>query len=209
MFRSGDTIENPITGERIVFVKTAFETDGELVIIETFVQPGGFVAAPHVHPQQEERFHVLRGTLRLRVGAENLEVGPGGRLTVPQGTPHRFWNAGSDELRLMCEVRPALHFEDLLGTMFALAAEGKTNKRGLPNVLQLAVIAQAYADTIRLPFPPVWLQRLGLGLAAPAGRLLGYSATHALDSPTQLAATRRSDRVAAVSAHVVEPIKGA
>ena len=44
----------------------------------------------------------------------------------------------------------------------------------MPNPLRLAVIAQAYADTIRVPFPPVFVQRAGLALAAPVGRMLGY-----------------------------------
>jgi hypothetical protein len=48
-------IENPMTGERIVFHETSWETDGEAVVFETFVQPDGFLAA-HVHPKQEERF---------------------------------------------------------------------------------------------------------------------------------------------------------
>jgi quercetin dioxygenase-like cupin family protein len=174
MFHAGDTIENPVTGERIVFVQTAAETNGELVVVETFVQSGGFVAAAHVHPRQEERFHVLRGTLGFRAGRETLEAGPGDRVTVPAGTPHRFWNAGDEEAHFVCEVRPALQFEELLATMYALASAGKTNRKGMPNPLRLAVIARAYSDTVRLPFPPPIVQRLGLALAAPAGRLLGY-----------------------------------
>jgi len=61
--------------------------------------------------------------------------------------------------------------------MFGLAAEGKTNRKGMPNPLRLAVIAKAHFETVRLPFPPVALQRLGLALAAPFGRALGYEAT--------------------------------
>jgi quercetin dioxygenase-like cupin family protein len=179
MFHAGDTIENPVTGERIVFVRTAAETDGELVVVETFVQPGGFVATAHVHPGQEERFHVLRGTLRFRAGKETLEAGPGQRVTVPAGTPHAFRNVGAGEAHFICEVRPALQFEQLLGTMYALAADGKTNRKGMPNLLRLAVIARAFADTVRLPFPPVAVQRLGLALAAPVGRLLGYEPLYA------------------------------
>ena len=72
MFRAGDTIENPVTGERIVFAKTSRETNGEVVVVETFVQPGGFVAAAHVHPGQEERFHVLRGTMGFRAGKDTV-----------------------------------------------------------------------------------------------------------------------------------------
>ncbi len=62
--------------------------------------------------------------------------------------------------------------------MFALAADGKTNEKGMPNPLRLAVIAAAHFDTVRLPFPPAILQRIGLALGSPAGRLLGYTPTY-------------------------------
>jgi hypothetical protein len=62
--------------------------------------------------------------------------------------------------------------------MFSLAADGKTNKRAMPNPLRLAVIARHHFDDVRLPFPPVALQRLGLALGAPVGRLLGYRETY-------------------------------
>jgi hypothetical protein len=48
----------------------------------------------------------------------------------------------------------------------------------MPNLLRLAVIAHAHFDTVRLPFPPAILQRIGLALGAPAGRLLGYEPTY-------------------------------
>ena len=178
MIHAGDTIENPVTGERIVFLETSRETNGEAVVFETFVQPDGFVAAAHVHPKQEERFEILSGTLGLRMGGEEIVAGPGATVTIPAGTPHRFWNAGEDEVRFRCEVRPALRFERLLETMFALAADGKTNKKGMPNPLRLAVIARAHFDIVRLPFPPAFVQRLGLAFGAPLGRILGYAPTY-------------------------------
>jgi quercetin dioxygenase-like cupin family protein len=183
VFQPGDTIENKITGERLVFLQTASETGGELVVVETFVRPGGFVAAAHVHPHQEERFHVLGGTLRVRVGKEVIDLTAGDSAVVPPGTPHRFWNAGAGEAHFVCEVRPALHFEALVETMFALAADGKTNRKGMPNILRLAVVARAYSDTIRLPFPPALAQRAGLAAGAPVGRLLGYRPTYAQQLP--------------------------
>ena len=178
MIKAGDTLENPVTGERLVFHKTSRETGGELVVVECFVQPDGAVAAAHVHPQQEERFQVLRGTVGFRAGREKRVLGPGERLTVPAGTPHKFWNAGDGVAHFVCEVRPALQFEQLIETMFALAADGKTNRKGMPNPLRLAVIAREHFDTVRLPFPPAALQRAGLALGAPLGRLLGYRATY-------------------------------
>jgi quercetin dioxygenase-like cupin family protein len=178
MIRAGDTIENPVTGERIVFHKTSRETNGEAVVIEAFVRPTGFVAAAHVHPNQDERFQILSGTVGFRLGDQKVELGAGERVTVAAGTPHAFWNAGDDEAHFVCEVRPALQFEQLLETMFALANDGRTNRKGLPNPLRLAVIANHHFDDVRLPFPPAWMQRMGLVLGAPIGRLLGYGATY-------------------------------
>jgi quercetin dioxygenase-like cupin family protein len=179
MIQIGDTIENPVTGERLVFRKTSRETGGQAVVIETFVQPNGFVAAAHVHPSQEERFEVLRGSVGFKVGRKKLVAGPGQRVTVPAGTPHKFWNAGDEEAHFVCEVRPALQFESLLETMFALAADGKTNRKGMPNPLRLAVIARAHFDTVQLPFPPALLQRIALAMGSPLGRLAGYGPTYA------------------------------
>ena len=188
MIRTGTVIENPVTGERLVFRKTSRDTNGEAVVIETFVQPHGFVAAAHVHPSQEERFEVLKGTVGFKIGREKIVAGPGQRITVPAGTPHKFWNAGDDEAHFVCEVRPALQFESLLETMFALAVDGKTNRKGMPNPLRLAVIANAHFDTVQLPFPPAWMQRVGLALGAPLGRLLGYRPTYEprVDAPPAL-----------------------
>jgi len=184
--RAGETIENPVTGERIVFRRTASETNGEAVVIEAFVKPDGCVAAAHVHPKQEERFQVLRGSIGFRIGRREVIAGPGERLTVPAGTRHRFWNAGDEEAHFVCEVRPALGFEELLETMFALAADGKCNRSGMPNPLRLAVIASEHFDTVRLPFPPAPVQRLGLALGAPLGRLAGYRATYEPAAPAGL-----------------------
>jgi mannose-6-phosphate isomerase-like protein (cupin superfamily) len=188
MIYRGDVIENPVTGERIVFRKTSRETGGRLVVIETIVRPDGAVAAAHVHPSQEERFEVLRGSVGFKVGREKRIAGPGERLTVPSGTPHKFWNAGKDEAHFTCEVRPALQFESLLETMFALAADGKTNRKGMPNPLRLAVIAQAHFDSVQLPFPPPSLQRIALALGAPVGRLLGYTSTYVTAAASSAAA---------------------
>ncbi|HEX3226054.1 MAG TPA: cupin domain-containing protein [Gaiellaceae bacterium] len=188
MIRAGDSIENPVTGERIVFRQTSHETGGEAVVIETYVQPNGFVAAAHVHASQEERFQILRGSVGFKVGGKKTIAGPGQRLTVPAGTPHMFWNAGDEVAHFVCEIRPALQFESLIETMFSLAADGKTNRKGMPNPLRLAVIAQAHFDTVRLPFPPAVIQRLGLGMGAPLGRLLGYGPVYVPAQPAPTAA---------------------
>ena len=188
MIRAGDIIENPVTGERMHFHATSADTDGEAVVVEVTVLPDGFVAAAHVHPFQSERFEIVSGTVGFRLGREELEATAGDVVVVEPGTPHKFWNAGEEEARFVVEVRPALEFEALIETMFGLASDGKTNRRGMPNPLHLAVIARAHFDVVRLPFPPAWMQRAGLALGAPLGRLLGYQPTYVREA-SELAAT--------------------
>ena len=178
MIQQGQTLVNPVTGEQMTFIETSASTGGEYVLIELRADPGGAVAAAHVHPGQWERFEVVCGRLGAKVGGKEIEAGPGQVVGVAPGTAHTWWNAGDDELVFRCEVRPALKFESLIETMFSLAADGKTNKKGMPNPLRLAVIARAHFDTVRLPQPPSWLQRVGLALGAPVGRLLGYEASY-------------------------------
>ncbi len=187
MIRTGDTIENPITGERVTFLKTAADTDGEAVVIDTTVAPGGFVAAEHFHPFQSERFEILAGEVEFRLAKAIVTARRGDVVMVKPGTPHRFRNLGDEEIRFVTEVRPALSFETFLETMYGLAADGKTNRKGMPNPFRLAVIMSENFDLVRLPFPPAWMQRMGLAMGAPLGRLLGYEPTYAsVEKPERL-----------------------
>jgi quercetin dioxygenase-like cupin family protein len=187
MIRQGDTIENPITGERVTFLKTSAETEGELVVIDAVVAPGGSVAAEHLHPYQSERFEILEGEVEFKLGGEVVVAKPGDVVLVEPGKSHQFRNLGNEEIRFRTEVRPALSFETFLQTMFGLASEGKTNKKGMPNPFRLAVIMDQHFDLVRLPFPPAWVQWTGLTLASPLGLLFGYEPTYVPeDEPEQL-----------------------
>ena len=178
VIHQGDTLHNPVTRETMIFRRTSAETDGEAVVVETIVEPDGFVAAAHVHPHQSERFEVLEGELALTVDHDQVIAHAGDSLTVRPGAHHRFHNAGNRPVRFVTEIRPALEFESLIETMFTLAAEGKTNRKGLPNPLRLAVIAKAHFDTVRLPGVPVFMQKAGLVAGTLVGRLCGYKATY-------------------------------
>ena len=62
--------------------------------------------------------------------------------------------------------RPALGFEQLIETMFSLAADGKVNRKGMPNPLRLAVIATAPLRRRAAPLPA----RLDAAAGARHGR---------------------------------------
>ena len=87
-----------------------------------------------VEGDESERPHqILAGELEFRLGKRKVVAKPGDRILVPAGTPHRFENGGEETAHFVCEVRPALGFEQLIETMFSLAEDGKVNGKGMPN----------------------------------------------------------------------------
>lgn len=175
MARTGDTIEHPVTGERIEFLTTAGDTGGESLRMQLLVEPRGFAAAEHVHPRQEERFEILSGTIRYRVDGVEREAGAGEELVVPKGVPHVWENGGAEDLRMILEFRPALRSEEFFESYFGLGQDGKTSpKTGLPNPLRMAVLLHEFRNEIHLARPPLPVQRIVFGTLALVGRLLGY-----------------------------------
>jgi quercetin dioxygenase-like cupin family protein len=177
MIKAGDTIENPVTGEKMTFLVTGNETAGQLLQIEMAVRPAGFVAAEHVHPLQQERFLIKAGEITLRIAGNEQHYKAGDEVTIPAGTPHVWWNSGKEELRVVLEFRPAGRFDQFITSFFALAHAGKTDARGLPrNLLQLAVTFRAYRDVIYGTRPPLAVQKVLFAVLDPVGRFVGYRA---------------------------------
>ena len=180
MAKAGDILEHPVTGEKIVFRKTAKDTGGELMQADVIMRPHGFVAAEHVHPLQEERFEVLSGSVKFRVRGVKREVHAGEIAVVPPGTPHVWWNDGDQEAHVLVDVRPALRFDEFFETFFGLAQAGKVSKKtGLPNLLVLALVMREFEQELHLAQPPAAAQRVVFGLLASVGRLLGYQGHYA------------------------------
>ena len=170
--RPGQTIENPASGERITFRETASTTAGELVAIDLELPAGRRVPGPlHIHPRQEERFEVVAGTMRFRLGRERVVAGPGEVVVVPAGVAHDFANAGDTDALVRVEVRPALKMEQLFGTAVALAQQGRTLASGVPKPLDLALFTREFDDEVRAAFPPRWVQRAALAPLAWLARL--------------------------------------
>ena len=174
MSKAGDVYENPATGERAVIRIGTEESGGELLIVDLFIRPGGAVPGEHYHPTIAERFTVLRGQVNFRLAGREAVAAIGTTLCVPPGTPHDWWNAGSEEALVRVVVQPAARFEAAILTIFGLAQDGRVDAKGMPNLLQLAVFAQEFDDVIRFTRPPRWAQRILFGALAPLARLLGY-----------------------------------
>jgi quercetin dioxygenase-like cupin family protein len=178
VIKAGDTLVNEVTGETITFVETAAETGGEWTLIEVEVAPGGGVPMAHVHPYQSETFEVLSGELSMTCGRDTVVALAGDVVRVAPGQVHKFWNGTAYPVRFRCTVAPARDFERFIETMFALAADGKLNKRGMPSPLRLAAIANGAFDDSRAPYVPAWMQKAGLATGALVAKVFGYGPTY-------------------------------
>jgi quercetin dioxygenase-like cupin family protein len=165
---------HPVTGERIVFRRRSRDTGGEFLEMSLVLGPTGFVAAEHVHPNQEERFEISGAPAMFRVAGRERLYQPGEVAVVPAGTPHVWWNPGDDEVTTLIRFSPALDTETFFETFFGLARDGKVGRMGLPSPLQMMVLARDYRREMQLPRAR---QRVLYPIAvaiAPIGRALGY-----------------------------------
>lgn len=178
MTHAGDVFENPATRETGTILTGAGDTDGRYLQSETRIRPGGGVAVAHRHPEATERFEVVEGELALQLDGTTRTLTAGEQLTIPPGAAHRYSNRSQADAVFRCEVWPAARFEALVVTLFALAMEGRTDAKGAPKPLQLAVLLDEYRDVFELAAPPRWLQRIAIPPLARLGRARGLRASY-------------------------------
>lgn len=106
-------------------VRSGEETGGEVLELESLWARPGHRAPAHLHPEQEERFEILEGAARIRIGEEERDLGVGDVAVVPPGTVHLAWNPTVDPVRLLLTFRPALRWLEFVERLFALAHEGR------------------------------------------------------------------------------------
>jgi quercetin dioxygenase-like cupin family protein len=178
MARSGQVLENPPMGARLVFRQTSAETNGELLQFDFYLKPRGVIVEEHFHPKQEERFTLVNGRMSGTVAKKPQTAEQGDVVVVPAGTRHAWWNDGDEESHQIVEFRPALRAEEFFETVFALAQEGKTDERGLPNIWQRAVMLQEYGDEFFPASGPLPIIRVMMPILAWIGRRRGYKARY-------------------------------
>jgi transcriptional regulator with XRE-family HTH domain len=95
-------LNSGVTWERLMFW-----ADEDVEFIEATYPPGGSSGPDHElgrHSGHEFGF-ILSGTLRVVVGFDEFELGPGDSITFPSSTPHRLSNEGSENVRAVWVVR--------------------------------------------------------------------------------------------------------
>lgn len=150
MARAGDELYNPSTGHRLRFRRTAGDTGGELVEVESIYEADSAAPPEHLHPSQEERFEVLEGEVRLRVAGREQTLSEGEQLTLAPGTAHAMWNAAGRPARLIWQTRPALRTESFFEAFWGPAGDSDWMPPPVPRALELL---EGFAAEIRLTGP--------------------------------------------------------
>jgi quercetin dioxygenase-like cupin family protein len=168
-------VEDPKQGMRHRFV-----AEGDVTIVETWVDPGGGVPA-HIHPVTEEAFEVVEGEAQFLSGRRWITCGPGEGAVIAPGTRHAFRNRSRAEAHIRCRATPGMSLERFLTDAAAMGRAGLLGPLSLPKgwdaLLQAAVLVDDHKDMVTMlfpPLPPPALQRLVMPRLARAGRRRGY-----------------------------------
>ena len=164
-------LENPVIGDRVTFLKTAAETNGEYLLERLELAPRGGTVL-HYHLTFAETFEVLEGRLNVDLDGRRLVLVPGDRLVVPAKAPHRFYSTSDEPVTFTIECRPARRMEQATRIAYGLARDGRTNAKAIPrNIWEMAVVFDL-GESYLVGLPRVVQQAL-FGTLARIARWLG------------------------------------
>jgi quercetin dioxygenase-like cupin family protein len=149
-------------------VRHRFELVGDSLVVDSWLEPGGALP-PHYHPQQEERWSAVSGSVRfLHNDVEHL-IGPeAGEIIVERGEVHGLRNDGDNEAHLRCYVTPPLRLQQFLEEAADAGQQGLFTQRGLPRSLRgarwVASFLKRYRDETVFVSPPRVAQNLLIAL---------------------------------------------
>ena len=152
-------------GVLIKFTQTTVESGGAVHVQEARYPAHSPPAPLHRHPLQDERFVIMEGALKFRVGDVDRVVNAGESIEVPRATFHRAYNPGDVPTLAIWETRPALRTAEFFAAM-GVASRGRTR----PRLVDAAAILSEFRDEFEMAKPHPFVQRILFGCLAPFGR---------------------------------------
>ena len=94
-----------LVGDTYTITVSGNDTNGRFCVVDMHIPPGGG-PAPHRH-DFEETFILLEGELEATFRGKKSVVRAGDTVNIPSNAPHKFHNASSQPVRLLCICSPA------------------------------------------------------------------------------------------------------
>ncbi len=130
-------------GRDLIFKVTGEDTGGAFDYFTVEVGPEGGPPL-HVHHQQEETIHVLKGRFKVRIGDENFYLEEGGFAYLPSEIPHTFLNLTHEPGEIIVAYTPGgghKFYEEL----------GPATRNGAPDRAVVAAIFEKHGMSLLGP----------------------------------------------------------
>jgi quercetin dioxygenase-like cupin family protein len=118
-----------------------------LVVTATYA-PGGDQPPMHRHPNQDERFEVLAGTLRVELDGQIHIYGEGDSFDIPRGAAHRMANDGPAPAQVTWMTSPAGRTLEWFRALEA--TQRRVEGRKLARLVAFVPLLFRFRDTFRL-----------------------------------------------------------
>ncbi len=146
-FVKRETIENPLIGDKVTFIRSAAETNDEYTEVEVTLMPGGG-NTHHYHTSFSETFQPIEGELTIGAGKQVKRYSPGDTVTANPMVSHFFANKTDKAIRFKVTLKPGnVGFEEGLRIAYGLARDGETTKKGIPKKIDHLAILLFHTDT--------------------------------------------------------------
>jgi mannose-6-phosphate isomerase-like protein (cupin superfamily) len=163
------TIENRHSGERLA-MRRVKQGDEVWLELKGSLPPHQQGPPLHIHVAEDEEGVVRSGTLSAVLNGRQFTVGSGGRVSLPRGSTHRWWNDGNETLVFEGHVRPAVDLDRFLQAIFDVLNAGAANR---PPLFYMAHLLLRHRHTQTLVIMPRPIQAVLFRVIVTVGTLLG------------------------------------
>jgi quercetin dioxygenase-like cupin family protein len=155
----GDPIHDPLHKTTM-----RFQDRGDDLYVECVLHAGA-ILPKHRHPVQEEIWWVIEGDVEIFHDGQWRPTRPeSGQILVKAGQEHGLRNRGTEDVRLGCDVMPAMDLEAFLTEASWAAREGLIRRGGIPANLKglgwAARFMRRHSDQTQMSFPPPFAVKL-------------------------------------------------
>jgi quercetin dioxygenase-like cupin family protein len=168
MYNYPHTVDNG-EGEVLTFLGVVRDPDGDRLEFEVVAPPD--VGTPmHLHHLQDEALTVVAGRIGHQFEGEEPRYATAGEtVALKRGIAHRWWNAGTTELRFTGWAKPAHNIEFFLTVLFDSM---KRTGRKRPSLFDSAFLLTRYRSEVRMLDIPAVVQK-AFPLLFAIGTILG------------------------------------
>jgi mannose-6-phosphate isomerase-like protein (cupin superfamily) len=166
---------NPRTGAWIQLA-----TEGDDMVLERVMKPHTGKADAHRHLDYVESFEIVEGTATIVLDGQTISAGPGERIEIPVGVPHRNpYNETDADLHLRHRAAPGSPFvEAFVSALGHHMEQGTVNAQGEFPQLQLFATLHGTRSQSFLAGVPIALQKPVIAVGALVARLRGYQPSY-------------------------------